>query len=432
MTQRKKLLFLAILLSITFVLADTAHRAGMALTGRPWRPSDLRYGVERCRSAVSELVPEAGEDTDRQRAAAANRPGTTNELHPYFGFATGRDPFGVLAYFENGKRRQKDFVVLMLGGSVAAGCSLNGKVIEEALAGDPRLDGRRPRVLNWAHAAYKQPQQALVLTYLASLGHVPDAVINLDGFNEVALSNQNAAFGSPESLPSYTHWAPLAAGGTSRAALERLFEMRDAQLSVNRLATWTLRGRLYWSSIVGSFMMARMESERATWARRYERHLEKLAAEQTDLWKKPSEAVPASDDSAIRAGVSTWAECSRTIDTLCRDRGALYLHALQPTLHDEGSKPLTTSEIETGSAPPAWIEGVKVGYPLLREAGRQLAADGIQYVDASDVFAEVEETLYFDSCHFNVAGRIRVMERLAKELLARLPGDASRGDETEQ
>ncbi|MEO0653147.1 MAG: hypothetical protein AAFZ65_20895 [Planctomycetota bacterium] len=54
--------------------------------------------------------------------------------------------------------------------------------------------------------------------------------------------------------------------------------------------------------------------------------------------------------------------------------------------------------------PDAWLRGVVEGYPRLREAGAALAAEGIAFFDASRVFAEVQETLYFDSCHFDARG----------------------------
>jgi hypothetical protein len=47
------------------------------------------------------------------------------------------------------------------------------------------------KVLNFAHAAFKQPQQLTRVAYLFAFGYRPDVVIELDGFNETALAFEN-------------------------------------------------------------------------------------------------------------------------------------------------------------------------------------------------------------------------------------------------
>jgi hypothetical protein len=50
-----------------------------------------------------------------------------------------------------------------------------------------RFRGKEIVILSLATGGYKQPQQLMALTYLLALGAHFDLVINVDGFNEVAL-----------------------------------------------------------------------------------------------------------------------------------------------------------------------------------------------------------------------------------------------------
>jgi hypothetical protein len=115
--------------------------------------------------------------------------------------------------------------------------------------------------------------------------------------------------------------------------------------------------------------------------------------------------------------VKCWEECSRTLRALCEARGILYVHVLQPTLHDVGSKVPTPKELSEGQGPDSWIDGVHAGYPLLRAAGERLRAGGEHFVDATQIFAKVEKRIYFDVCHFGEAGNVMLGDRIADELL---------------
>ena len=79
------------------------------------------------------------------------------------------------------------------------------------LAAAPAFRGREIVPLCFAHEGYKQPQQLLVLSYFLSIGQELDLVVNIDGFNEVALSRLNDARGSDISMPSVMHMDPLTA-----------------------------------------------------------------------------------------------------------------------------------------------------------------------------------------------------------------------------
>src|SRR5262249_23951485 len=79
-------------------------------------------------------------------------------------------------------------VVGILGGSVACQFAVNGTArLEAELSKSSEFANRRLIFVNLALGGYKQPQQLMTLAYLLSLGAEFDLVLNIDGFNEVAL-----------------------------------------------------------------------------------------------------------------------------------------------------------------------------------------------------------------------------------------------------
>ena len=79
-------------------------------------------------------------------------------------------------------------VIGIFGGSFAIGTShLARSVLLEQIKRIPRFRDKECVVHTIALPGYKQPQQLIALSYFLSLGAHFDIVINLDGFNEVAL-----------------------------------------------------------------------------------------------------------------------------------------------------------------------------------------------------------------------------------------------------
>ncbi|MBN1878782.1 hypothetical protein JW823_01610 [bacterium] len=113
-------------------------------------------------------------------------------IHPYLGFVQNKiggrmrvDAFGfpLNSDIPIHKRTETGYIIGVFGGSFAQGVATHRTSLVEAVA----QTNRTPVIVNTAMGGYKQPQQLLALTYLLSLGAEFDAVINIDGFNEVAL-----------------------------------------------------------------------------------------------------------------------------------------------------------------------------------------------------------------------------------------------------
>jgi hypothetical protein len=380
--------------------------------GEPYDAARMERELE---DLVAEMLP--GRTQGQQREETVKADAQPPALHPYFGYdwvEHNADLARDLAYFQ-GEESQTNYDVLLVGGSVAASFGGNGApTLRQRLEADARFQDRPVRVLSYGRGGYKQPQQVFLLAYLLALGFRPDAVLAIDGFNECALANANLTARVHPAHPSAGHWAHLAWDKPSdRAALDLLVTLRGRQREAE---TWLALARqhgLTRSALLGELLAARLRVLRRRYMAAGARYGAHMAA-------APSPAVtgpPLPDDAeAARAQiVGVWFEGSRSLDGLCRARGIRFVHVLQPTLHDEGSKPITQEEREAGTIAPDWLEGVRYGYPLLRARGAELRELGIEFADGSQVFRAVPETLYYDACHF---------DRRGNELLANFVADA--------
>jgi hypothetical protein len=350
-------------------------------------------------------------------------PNAERLLHPYLGY----DIVGGIRLLDDefawfrGHPDPERYDIVIVGGSVAQIFGQYGeRVLLQTLRADPRFAGRAIHLLKFGHGGWKQPQQLNAVGYLLSLGFRFDCVINLDGFNEVALGNNNAELGTHPIFPSIPHWGHLAVGGrTDRAGLDRMLDVRATQRAVERTTELVLVNGLQRSALGGSWALWRLRALTQRFralAQEYEQHL--LASGERAVIAGPRFEKGGQKPHIL--STLAWMESSRTLADLCRARGIDYLHVLQPTLHDEGSKIPSAEELANGAIAEAWLEGVRRGYPLLRRAGLQLVENGVAFADLSRIFAGMTETLYFDNCHFGEKGNDILAAAIGKELLGRV------------
>ena len=157
-------------------------------------------------------------------------------VHPYFGFAHTPTPFydeRTMLLARDGwrsplvvesrlptnnfgfvsphnypfeKTRENQFLVGIFGGSVGMWfCQVGAPRLVENLKLHTFFRNKEIVPLCFAYSGYKQPQHALVLAYFLSIGQALDLVVNIDGFNEVALASVNHDRGVDISMPSVRH-----------------------------------------------------------------------------------------------------------------------------------------------------------------------------------------------------------------------------------
>ncbi|HBL00093.1 MAG TPA: hypothetical protein DD001_23610, partial [Microcoleaceae bacterium UBA10368] len=147
-------------------------------------------------------------------------------LHPFFGYVLKQGAFtneklklkvnkqGFFSLYEYPfvKSNKNQFIVGVLGGSVANNFAVDEYVtrrFSNKLKTYPEFAKKEIIVLNLGNGGYKQPQQLLILNYFLALGQEFDLIVNIDGFNEVALSNLNNKAQVEVGMPSVQHLQPL-------------------------------------------------------------------------------------------------------------------------------------------------------------------------------------------------------------------------------
>jgi hypothetical protein len=403
------------------VLLELGLRLYSRMSGEPFNRAAARGEVARLASLNQDFVPRPNA---AKELSPADNPGAERSLHPYVGWEIA-DGYRILADEYRWMRSQDSagaFTVLVLGGSVADIFDQDQYGIgplRRLLKSDPKLADREIHFLRFGRGGFKQPQQVNYLVFLLSLGFRIDVVVEIDGFNEVALGNNNLHEGSHPAYPSASHWAQLASWGTSdRVALDKVAEIRETQRAIESWCRYFTRWHLDRSCIVCKLALRRMHALRTELEREFRAYAKYLGERPSPT---SSLGLQGGEEAAVEASVLDWAECSRTASDLCRARGILYLQFLQPTLHDKGSKTLTKREIDQGGMLETWRRGVELGYPLMRAKGPELKKLGVDFIDLSLIFKDRTDDIYFDACHFATEGNEILARHIAQELLARLP-----------
>ena len=345
-------------------------------------------------------------------------------LHPYAGYvrdynADFRAHFGYDTNASPLSRRAPDrLTIALFGGSVAMHLH---QILEAAFAkalsagGDPR----RVVLVNFALGGYKQPQQLMALDYFLALGASFDAVINLDGFNEIVLPVTDNL---PQGVSPY---------------YPRLWDMRVSDsLDPEKLKTLAAiaADREKLAAVVAGLRGPVLSRSAAwgLWAGWRVAGLQRdIAARNASLEKKGDKPYVQSgppfdkaDSQATLASLARfWARCSRLMQAASTASGSAYYHFLQPNQYVAGSKPLSPEEKRTAYAPDeAYGRAASLGYPALFAAGRELATEGVPYIDATGIFKDHPETLYSDTCcHLNPAGYGILADFIVGRVLPALP-----------
>lgn len=415
--RSKRIWILLVMFPAALLLGELAFRALLALRGAPYGTQAAAEQMRAIVTTMSKSLPEPQLNPDPAVIRG-------HVLQPYIGLDLGMaldDQETRARRFQSGELDQV-FIVVLLGGSVSAQIGNTQYLrIAERISQDARFAQRGVVVWGEGRGSLKQPQQATLLAYLFALGWRPDAVVEIDGYNELALAWDNANRGAHPVYPAYWSWALLSA---HRSDLSRELQMLGEIVSLAREARETseavLSHGLNHSAILGWLALSRLGKLEHRWSRAQQVYLETLVPKTGHDTSEGPRFEFRGDDTFERL-VDCWYQSSLSLSGMCAAHGATYLHVLQPALHDEGSKPLTEAERSTAGKLVLWNEAIRRGYPKLREAGQQLVRSGVHFADLSGVFRDFRETAYYDGCHFKGRGLEMFADRIADELLAVLP-----------
>jgi hypothetical protein len=389
------------------------------ITARGWAYSqDQAYSGERARQSIRDIVTQmtaelpgvegGGEVSDRKEALFT--------LHPYFGYDSSlglKITERAVAHFHD--PNAKAFTIFVHGGSVAAifaGMQRGAlDVLTQRLNEHPSV-ARPVQVFRMATAGFKQPQQLSQLAYLLSRGCTPDVIINLDGLNEIRMGTRHAALGMQPTWPSIGHWTQAhLSGRPDEQAVGYLVDMEALQREALALSDQVLGWGLHHSCLLGRLYLSSLGTIRSQWSQVQEEYIEHALATNQGNRNQPFGIPPETDD-ALADVIENWFESSVSMHHLCAPRDILYLHVIQPTLHDPGSKLITSAEREKGIGENGMDPNVIRGYEMMRARVEDLKRAGVTVLDATRIFADNAQTLYYDSCHVGRAGNEILAEHI--------------------
>ena len=327
-----------------------------------------------------------------------------------FGFACGRD-FVVTdkGYAIEGIDREKHFVVGLFGGSFALQMGQgNAKWIEAALR--PAVAPKEPLVLNLAAAGHALPQSFFIFAHFSSL---LDAVVFLDGANELWNAVHNNACGCPPEYAKAYHYLYKIARAEMNPAL---FSLTAKLLQYQRRAEFITK-----ISLLPVIRSSRLVHN--LWQLAHGSALKKAAKCHLSIVGHYQDRPPftqLSDDQLIDLAVERWFYWHTLIGDICRERSLLDLHLVQPSPFVEGSKVLSHTEqkmISRDVAGPTLASG----YPKLLNAARNLAEKEIRCSALTDVFFGKNEDLWKDCFHANFFGYKLTAQRVGELLREALP-----------
>lgn len=336
-------------------------------------------------------------------------------IHPYLGFVItprlGSKPWVSDFIFGVTNRpiqtRTNDKVIIgIFGGSVANQLGdLGIDAIETELRKSGLYKNKKIIFVNLGVAGYKQPQQLLALNYLLALGGAFDIVINLDGFNDITLP-------VIENIPHHIFpffprsWDDLVATESINYDKLRIIYKAHAyekiQVKLTRIflsspLRYSITGNLFFDgiehSISNKIAILRLEifNEKNN-SKRY------AVTGPTRTYKNNKEMY---EDLAM-----VWKNSSLQMSKICASNHTAYFHFLQPNQYVPNSKIINEEEKKIAflTTFPS-RKPVEEGYPYLRQAGKDLVKEGVNFSDLTYVFAHNDETLYKDiCCHFNQKG----------------------------
>jgi hypothetical protein len=421
------LAFCALLALLAWLVAELLGFAGWWLqTGHCF--TYARAAAARAEARAELPAPDrSAPAADPQRAVHAG-----SVVHPYLGFVDDRalghvagypiSPFGFLD--ERSPVRARDpatFVVGLVGGSVALQLGLYAEPeLAAALQRSPTIAGRRVEFVRLCLGGYKQPQQLLAVSMVLALGGHFDLVVNLDGFNEVALVGENVPLGVPAWYPR--GWARLLDTVPTPEQLRRLGQL--ALLREQRAARLDVADSLWWSPLCQFAWRALDRSLQARLGALV------VAAERSPAGESFAVRGPGtggvSVEAAQREMAALWRRSSIALHGLCKAHGIPYVHCLQPNQYVPGSKPIGEAEAAVAFAPgdDGPRAAVVAGYPLLLQEALTLRTEGVPFHDLTGIFRDHPEPLYADNCcHFDRTGNQVLAEHVAAAARRSLDGE---------
>jgi hypothetical protein len=320
------------------------------------------------------------------------------------------------------RKNQRELIIGVFGGSVAQWFALQGaEQLKNKLQQHPFFSDRDLTVVNYSQGGFKQPQQLQTLSYFMAVGQKFDIVVNIDGFNEVALSHINHQRDIDTSMPSAQHLLPLlglmGGGEVEMEMIDNLHNLRMTELKLKRFERWESSTRSAGLHLVMSVLHARARSEYAENLRAIDSMGRSF--KRTNLVFLANLPKAFSMPESIGEAMNFWLGAAVTMQELCNARDILYLEVIQPNQYFS-RKEFSEQEREIAiNHESPYREAIESGYQELPDLVRRMREEGVNVLSAVSVFDEIREQTYSDSCcHYNQTGNELLADKVAESIIA--------------
>ncbi|OCQ91676.1 hypothetical protein BCD67_09215 [Oscillatoriales cyanobacterium USR001] len=366
--------------------------------------------------------------TELERTGVRLDESIVERLHPFFGYVLKQGAFtkeelglkvnsqGFFSLYDYPfvKQKENQFIIGFFGGSVSnnfVNDEYVTKRFSEKLKKFPEFANQEIIVLNFANGGYKQPQQLLILNYFLALGQKFDMVVNIDGFNEVALSNLNNKSQVDLGMPSVQHIQPLTGLANNSLSLEVMSSIvkisetkKQLKETINKLENCQLA--LCYS--LTSLRLKRLAGEYQQEIIIYDRNVKQSNATdgKNNIVYIPKAKSILDDGKAFEKMAATWYESSLMMRQLLAKRKISYFHFIQPNQYYPTKRVFTEEEkrLYVISDSP-YSSAIKRGYPLLLSKAEDLRKLNMNIFSAVNILDNTKETVYKDACcHYNEIG----------------------------
>jgi hypothetical protein len=372
-------------------------------------------------------IAELKASLDKQEGA-----GALYDYHPYLGYAghPGAHPWGMqdLPFNRYGmissrkypyKKTDDEYVVAILGGSVAEVFSAQAEAVVNRRMQELHGFDRKVVLLSLATGGYKQPQQLFHLEYALLTGFDIDAVINIDGYNDLVMAVENSENRINPVFPSGKHMGVITHSSLNSnldpefiGRMAAYYNLKRTELDFLSVVNKPVLHLSVFLNLAGE-VISKM-SKKAINNAMYQMVLKSESSMAPEFRGPPF--VSSEDNAEVAASI--WARSSEMLDAICKENGITYVHILQPNQYVEDSKTLTQQERAHAYLPDSPRAGIaRTGYRKLSEKGRVLKANGVPFHDLTGIFKDYEGTIYVDNCcHMNRTGN-RIMGREIADIL---------------